>query len=700
MRRPGKVRMPMALAAALALTFAAAARAEVVVTLADDTTLSVPAITYAEDRVVLSDGRSFPRAEIRKILYAKGARGWRLEPTAPHPDEYRMYLEDGRRLAAKYPGFDSYDVEDRIIFTWNPDGTTSSESRRIRYLAKEDAKGLAGFVFRFEEERSRYVFLALRSISKELTVREVSPDRIVAAPTDSQGASFSHFLTISGQIPEPAVGGLIEVRVRHEVFNPLDGKWWDERNYFQGTAPSARSSLTVRVPEGQAVNAFQTRLPEAALRPTVTTADGITETTWALGEMPAVILEPSAPPLGRIVPFVVVSPFFEREYLYDLETRLIGDHAEPDARVRAAAAAVVAGASSDDEKIARIYHHLQKNVRYVSVKGSLGSGYGGHPAWLTLENRFGDCIDKAILFTAMLRACGIESEIAVLGTRGQERMLDVLPILTGNHAITRVTRGGRSFYLDSTGSMLRYPSIYSQDTGVPAFLPKSRRVEMIPAVTPAENWRRDDCTVALDRAGNIQLDCVRSASGEIEASVRAGLTGIKEKDRREDLLGAAARLAPRGELLGYRDEGVDDLSQPVVTRTSFRLPDYVDRSGKLLFFTLPSTEVAWGSISLPARTQDLEISVGYGRERNYTVSLPPGCSVHLAAQPLELHTPWYDLSLGYEVSGRELRFRYRFDQRAVTVTPQEYPAYREGLLQAERWLRQKIFLVSDAGGAS
>ena len=673
--------------------------AEVLVTLADDSTLSAPGITFENGNLVLSDGKVLPREQVKKILYLKGTKGWRYEPAVPNPDEYKAYLEEGKRLAETYPGFEAYDVEDRNVFTWNPDGTTTWEARSIVYLAKEDAKKQATRAFGLEEERNRYAFLALRSISKDLKIRDVQPERIVTAPTDSSTYYFNHYLTISCQIPDPEVGGLIETHTVEEVYNPPDKNWWDTQNYFQGTRPTARSSLTVRVPEGKKVNYYQNRMPKDLAKPAVTTAKGFTEYKWATGEMRAIIMEPYSPPLGEVVPFVLVSPFFDREYLYDLENRLIGDHTEPDARVRAATEKIIEGATSDDEKAARIYHYLQKNIRYISIKGGIGSGYGGHPAWLTLENRFGDCIDKAILFTAMLATCGIEAEVAILQTRGGEQLMDKLPILSGNHAITRVTVGGRSFYLDSTGSMLRYPSLYSGDQGVVSDLPRSRKIETIPPVATWANQNRHDYRIVMDKDGGLKMDAVDTFTGHIEARIRGSLTGIKEKDRREQYMRKAANLSPGGELAGFRDEGVDDLSKPVASFYSFNLPDYVNRSGKLMFFKLPHAAGSFNTISLPERKIDLEIYETLAEEKNYDVELPPGYLVRLVPAPLELHTPWYDVKAAYEVKDRRLSFHYRYDQKLVRVSVSDYRAYREGLLKVEQFTNEKIFLDSGEGGA-
>ena len=77
---------------------------------------------------------------------------------------------------------------------------------------------------------------------------------------------------------------------------------------------------------------------------------------------------------------------------------------------------ITEGAETIDEKLARIYHWVQTNTRYISIKGSLGSGCPDTRPWRTFENRYGDCTDKAILFATMCEAIGVTSYPIILST--------------------------------------------------------------------------------------------------------------------------------------------------------------------------------------------------------------------------------------------------------------------------------------------
>ena len=680
-----------------ALSFSAMAKADVVLTLRDGAIMTVESVTFHNGNFLLPDGREIPKYDVQKIHYLKGSKGWRYEPTKPDIDEYQGYLSEGRRLAKKHPGFDKYLVEDNSIFTWNPDGTYSNEFRTIYYLNKEDAKSEADKMFGIEEERFRYIIHALRSISKNLQIRDIDPDQIVTAPVDTGTHSFSRLLGVSGHIPDPEIGGLIEIHLRMEMYNPFDNRYWSKENYFQMDVPSSRSSITVRVPEGNKINFYKHALPKELEFPVVINEGGWTKYNWTTGEMPALILEPLTPPPGDIAPFLAVSPFFDWKYIIDMERRLLSKNAIPDERVKRITARIVKGAKSDEDKVALIYHWIQKNIRYISIKGSIGSGWGGHPAWLTLQNQFGDCIDKAILMTAMLTSCEIEAEVAALMTNGREQLMDKLPVLHGNHAITRVTLNSKAFYLDSTGSNLRYPSLYSADQGCVAFLPKSGKTEMITPHNPSSNQLRLDYKIRMNADGEIVVWRKETSTGQTEADKRDFLTGIKEKDRREGYMREAANLSPKGQLVTFKDTGVEDLSKPVESYVKWKLPNYVQRSGKLRYFNLPYVGTSFRQISLPKRKNDLFIDSSYLQLKDYEIIIPKEYKILAIPEPLVLSSPYYKVNARYEVNGGTLLFHYQYEQNHGLIPAADYPTYREELLKVEQYCRQKIFLVEENG---
>ena len=680
------------------LLFSLPATADVRVELRDGTSLTFSSVQFTDDMLVPSEGDPIPREQIAEIQYMKGDRGWRYEPTPPDSANYAHYLEIGKQLAAEFPGYSFYTVEDENIFTVNSDGTTSRMNRMVQYIAKEDGKRLASVGLGVDPQRDREVIKALRSISPDLVVRDVDPATITMKQTNTSSKFFNRYTSISANIPGAEIGGLIETNTGSEVYNPFDPQMWQDINFHQSSNPVARSVYTVRVPKGTPLNFYAQNMPENTGEPVKRTIGDRDEYTWETGRMEPFVSEPYMPPQAELVAMVVVSPFFDYQPIFDFDKKMIDSKTEPNEFVRQVAAKVTEGATTDDEKVARIYHFVQRNIRYISIKGGIGSGWGGHAAWTTLQNHYGDCIDKAIVMKALLSAVNIEADVASIMTNGGAQMIEKLPVLWANHAITRVTLNGKSFYLDSTANMYRYPSFRSDDYGSVAMLEGERKLEKIPYPEPSENAVTVDSDIVMDESGGFDLTRTTTAVGPKEATLRYHLTGIKPKTRKESLLQAARLLSADGTVVDYEDIGVDDLASPIKSRVWMKLPDYCRKTGNYYYFKLPGLTSKFPQIELAKRIHPLKFSVPYAAYKTYRVQLPAGFKIEALPKPLNISDPLFSAKATYKLSGNTLTLDYQLKHRAGEVPLARYDEYRNKLLEVERYTNQSIFLINEKGG--
>src|SRR5262249_56009569 len=77
---------------------------------------------------------------------------------------------------------------------------------------------------------------------------------------------------------------------------------------------------------------------------------------------------------------------------------------------------LVKGAHNDREKIAAVQEFVLRSTHYVALEFGIYS-YKPYPVAQIYARRFGDCKDKASLMIALLRAAGVEAEIALVRTR-------------------------------------------------------------------------------------------------------------------------------------------------------------------------------------------------------------------------------------------------------------------------------------------
>ncbi len=120
----------------------------------------------------------------------------------------------------------------------------------------------------------------------------------------------------------------------------------------------------------------------------------------------------------------------------------------------------IAAAESDPlRRAAAALQLVQDKVRYLMLGMDTGNYVPQTPAQ-TWERRYGDCKAKTLLLLAMLHGLGIEAEAVAANLQLGELVPDRLPSVGAfNHVLVRATIGGKSYWLEGTGSGTRLVDI-------------------------------------------------------------------------------------------------------------------------------------------------------------------------------------------------------------------------------------------------
>jgi lipoprotein NlpI/transglutaminase-like putative cysteine protease len=108
------------------------------------------------------------------------------------------------------------------------------------------------------------------------------------------------------------------------------------------------------------------------------------------------------------------------------------------------------GLPGSEQRVAAALEFVQSEIRYFSV--SLGeSSHRPAPPNIVLQRRYGDCKDKSLLLTTLLKALGIQSEPVLLDALRRKAPAKLLPSPAAfDHVIVRADVEGKAFYLDPT----------------------------------------------------------------------------------------------------------------------------------------------------------------------------------------------------------------------------------------------------------
>jgi len=579
-------------------------------------------------------------------------------------------------------------------FILREDGTTFERSHYAVKILKEEWKSYAEIGHGFEEGRSRATLVRARAIAPDGTVTDFVSEDLQESKPMSGMDSFEKYKVLSGQIAGVKVGSIVEFIWDIETYNPYDKELFFPGWIFVSTEPCAWSRVTIRIPKSRTLNYRTDNMPEAVAEPEMTETADERVYTWEMRDIPPIIGEPRMPPLRQVAPGMTASIHENWDYLYDYLGRFQKEHTTLTPAIRARVTEIIGDAATAEDKLAKIYHWLQREIRYVSIKGSMGSGWSGHPASLTLENGYGDCIDKAILFSTMLEAMDIKSYPVLLATNDRAAEDRSLPRLFANHAINKVYLGDRNFYLDTTAETFRYPYFRADDHGVNTINVLERKIEEIPVPPPDDNAIDIRLDMTLDPKGDVDAQVDIHMTGSIEAGLRTGLEQINKIMLKMAAQQAINSVSPGAQLQGVDISDETDLSVPLTINMKVRLPDYPSSAGDLMIFPLPLTEGIhqFPEISLEERQFDIDYKSSSRVDQHVRLHTPDGFEAVGLPPAVSLQSPYLQFEAKFTRDGNTIVYEDSLTQPSRIVPKEDYGAHKAMLERIANYSRKPIFL--------
>lgn len=107
---------------------------------------------------------------------------------------------------------------------------------------------------------------------------------------------------------------------------------------------------------------------------------------------------------------------------------------------------------TQEDKLNAIINFVQDEIRYMGIETGIGSIEPFAPNQV-IEQRFGDCKDKALLMSVMMRKIGVEAYPVLVNSVLVGKIADMLPsAYMFDHVILRYTYKGKDYWIDPTFS--------------------------------------------------------------------------------------------------------------------------------------------------------------------------------------------------------------------------------------------------------
>jgi transglutaminase-like putative cysteine protease len=214
-----------------------------------------------------------------------------------------------------------------------------------------------------------------------------------------------------------------------------------------------------------------------------------------------------------------VSSFKTYDELAQVYSRILLPKIAVSSSIKSQADAVTAGAIDPREQARRIYDWVTLHIRYVAIELGTG-GFIPHDPASVLEKGYGDCKDHAALFSALLKAKGIESEFVLINGSNAYTVSEAPTFSAFNHMITWLPQF--SLYADTTSGVTSFGSLPPTEYGKPVLhvVGSGSALRHTPVPTADDATIHYTTVATIDDDAQLTINTTSTATGRFAAALR------------------------------------------------------------------------------------------------------------------------------------------------------------------------------------
>ena len=266
--------------------------------------------------------------------------------------------------------------------------------------------------------------------------------------------------------------------------------------------------------------------------------------------------------------------------------------------IQSRADGVVAGISDKREQAKKLYDWIAGHIRYVAINLGTG-GLIPHDASSVLANGYGDCKDQAVLYAALLKAEGIDADLALVHSGNVYTVSKVPTVSSFDHLITYLP--SLNLYADTTtAGIVPFGFLPLEEYGKPVLLvgTGSGGLKQIPVPVAKDASFSYSLTAKIDEAGHDDSTSSLAATGNFLEPLR--------------VIGMAIRLDTQGKIAAnmFNSRGTPRAqggfaSPPDLTTDPYSVTASYKTPGTLVAFTQNRGFVIPDNLRITALTSNL-----------------------------------------------------------------------------------------------
>jgi cellulose synthase operon protein C len=598
------------------------------------------------------------------------------------PDESRLEgLVKGRTRLKQVPGADVAYLLDHEVTLLNTDGSTSNVVTVVVHAWNAQGRDR---IIRQQVGAGRLRVLHAFAIDEHGQRSEASSER--NRQIFFRGMQPGSTLVLQYRLDSPPRGYL--------------ARYFNETWSFQGISDQ-RNESTLVLWAPLTAKLHQYKIGE--VRHTEEKRGELLRFTWSTTDTPPLVSEQAMPTVGELAINIALSTVPDWKTWLSWEQALLEGVFRDSPELDQVARVLGRGEPEAAEKLDRIHTFVMEEIRYQQDYETFIAGVKPHAAPMTLERRYGDCKDKAVLFIELARKLGLEAHFALVRTRDVGPARPDVPMQQFNHAIVYVPEqpGVRARFYDPTAELLDVSALRTDDVGTQAlvFDPKTNAHTWrdIPFQAPEANSEKTTVALELDPKGGVKGTLTLEAVGRSGSLLRRTSRNQSVFDQVGQRIASA--YLPNATTSALRALEVESLRVPAAIRMDVQASSFARPEADTLRLKLPSDANPRTTFSLATRNHPLLLGPPQQQEMRVELTLPEGFEPKKLPQSGTVSLPCLSLSRTVSVEGRVVKSAQTYRTTCERLTPKEYPDYRAKLDDMVRLLDDELVFAPAAKAA-
>jgi transglutaminase-like putative cysteine protease len=595
--------------------------------------------------------------------------------------------------AESFPDASIIYILDEGIVEVSENGRSKRTSRVVFKILNERGKYNANITIGFNSRTETASVIYAKTITPEGKTIPLNKNTINFVTPFNNYPSYSDYKTLTFSMPGTTVGSIVDYKVSIEQKNPeIDGKFSDSF-YFQTYEPAYFCRYKVITPKDTDLKYLALNpIPGVQGSPKVIHDGNQKAFLWEYRNIPQMIGESFMPTTDEVAFRVLVTTMNSWEEFFNWWRKKIERKTEPDEAIRKKVAELTGNLSTLNDKIEALFDYVKKEIRYVYI--DLGrSGYEPHSAMEVFRNKYGDCKDKSTLLISMLKVAGIPAYYVLIPSYARANLIKTFPFpFQFDHCIVAVAKEDGYHFLDPVGEDYRvsYLPIYDQNRGVLIFKDQETVFATTPASRPEENANYIQYRASIRTNGSVTFEGRNLGSGDKEASLRAFYTGNNPTEIKESWEKWVDSISKGAKLIDYSHSNPLNFKESFSQSIKFNAPDYCNKAGNLMIFQLIPTGIGCLPSGKTERRYPLVIRANVLIQEEIDFDIPENYELLYLPEPLEIKNQYFEFRSRGRREGDKIFYRRDFTGKAISIPPEEYPAYQKYCQEMEKSFKRDI----------